>query len=90
MQEKIIVKGKVQGVSYRYYTKKKAEQLNIKGYVKNLDNGDVEIVAQGENIERLKEWCKEGPPLAKGSKIKAEKVKTKDYKDFRIIYRSVV
>jgi acylphosphatase len=83
---KIIVKGKVQGVSYRYYTKKKAEQLGIKGYVKNLDNGDVEIVAQGKNLKEFIEWCREGPPAANVKEVKTKQIKTKNYKDFRILF----
>lgn len=42
---KAIVSGKVQGVSYRMYTRSIARQLGVRGYVRNLNNGDVEIVA---------------------------------------------
>ena len=46
---RVIVKGRVQGVSFRYYTVKKATALNIKGWVKNLSDGNsVEIWAEGE------------------------------------------
>lgn len=45
---KIIVKGRVQGVGYRYFASREARLRKISGYVKNLYNGDVEIVAQGE------------------------------------------
>ncbi len=44
----LIAKGRVQGVGYRWYVKERAEQNNISGYVMNLPNGDVEILAQGE------------------------------------------
>ncbi len=46
MRQKIIVKGLVQGVGYRYFTNKTANLLNISGFVRNLPNGDVEIEAQ--------------------------------------------
>ncbi len=63
---RIIVKGKVQGVFYRQSTKEKAIALHLKGTVKNLSNGDVEVIATGaeENLHELCEWCKVGPPKA--------------------------
>ena len=46
----IIIKGKVQGVSFRYFTLKQAQELNIVGWVRNKQNGTVEAVAQGDKI----------------------------------------
>ena len=46
----IIIKGKVQGVSFRYFTLKHAQELNIVGWVRNKPNGTVEAVAQGDKI----------------------------------------
>ncbi len=45
---KMIVSGKVQGVGYRYYVKEQAKHYGIKGYVRNLPGGDVEIDAEGD------------------------------------------
>lgn len=45
----MIVKGRVQGVGFRYHAKYAAAKTNITGWAKNLDNGDVEIEAQGED-----------------------------------------
>lgn len=50
----IIAKGRVQGVGFRWFVREKANKLGLKGYVMNLPNGDVEILAQGE-LERIKE-----------------------------------
>lgn len=44
----VIVKGTVQGVGFRFYTRRLAAGLGLRGWVKNLDNGDVEIEAEGE------------------------------------------
>lgn len=62
----ILVKGKVQGVYYRQSTKEKALELNITGYVKNLNDGDVYILATGnkDDLNLLAEWCKKGPSRA--------------------------
>lgn len=63
--------GKVQGVGYRYFTEKIAKNLNILGYVKNLEDGTVKVVAQGkeEDLQKFIEQLKIGPFLAKVEKI---------------------
>ena len=73
----ILVKGEVQGVFFRKSTKKIAEALNITGWVKNTEEGNVEIFAQAseEEIDQLIEWCKQGPPRAE-----VEDVEVKDAK----------
>ncbi len=65
-QAHLIIKGIVQGVSFRYYTRKKATELNIVGFVKNKKDGTVEVLAQGreEELKRFIAWCKEGPEMA--------------------------
>ena len=67
----IIVKGRVQGVYFRAYTQKQAVKLNLKGFVRNIANGDVEIVARGdaEALKQLVAWCHKGPLLAKVSEV---------------------
>ncbi len=45
----IIFKGRVQGVGFRYSAQRQANDLNLTGYVKNLDNGDVRVEIQGES-----------------------------------------
>jgi len=62
----ILVKGKVQGVFFRKFARQQAEDLNITGWVKNTDNGHVEIFAQAreEAITVFIEWCKRGSPRA--------------------------
>lgn len=83
-----IVIGKVQGVGYRYFTFKIAEKYNLKGYVKNLSNGKVEVLFQGEK-EALEKAVNElwiGPfkGLVRNIDLK-EQESIKIYKDFFII-----
>jgi acylphosphatase len=68
---RIIVKGQVQGVYYRAHAQKQAEKLNITGYVKNLHNGDVEVIAIGARpaVEQMASWCRIGPLLARVTEI---------------------
>lgn len=63
----IIVKGRVQGVYFRAYTQKEAIKRHLRGFVRNLTNGDVEIVACGDSdaLQQLVAWCHKGPLLAK-------------------------
>jgi tRNA pseudouridine55 synthase len=65
------VYGRVQGVGYRYFVKEKAQNLDIFGYVKNLEDGTVEVLAQGseENLQKLIEELKKGPFLARVDKL---------------------
>ena len=77
----IIVHGSVQGVFFRANAKKIAESLGLNGYTKNMDDGTVEVVAQGpeEKIKELIEFCKKGPEMSNVKKIdfKFEKVSDK-------------
>jgi acylphosphatase len=59
----IFIKGKVQGVFFRQTTKVMAEKKNVTGWVKNLHDGRVEAVLEGNDIDvsEVVEWCHEGP-----------------------------
>ena len=60
----VFISGRVQGVNFRSNTKIKAEFFKVKGWVKNLDDGRVEAIFEGEEncIVQLLKWCKIGPP----------------------------
>lgn len=62
----IWVKGKVQGVFFRKATKMKADELQLNGWVKNLDSGEVQVHAEGDPdaLEKLLTWCHSGPQHA--------------------------
>lgn len=79
--------GQVQRVFFRTETQKIALSLGLAGYVRNLDDGTVEIVAEGEekNLKKLIEWSKRGPDLAKVEKINIEWANaTGNFSDFQI------
>ena len=67
----LIVSGRVQGVAFRYYARRQAHQLGLRGYVRNLPGGKVEIVAEGEPeaVEVMSAWAHKGPPMAKVSYV---------------------
>lgn len=62
----LIVSGVVQGVGFRYHTRQEATQYGLTGYVRNLPDGTVEVVAEGEpaGINQLLDWAKRGPAAA--------------------------
>lgn len=68
---KIIVSGRVQGVFLRKYTSQKAQSLQLVGEVRNLSNGDVEILAKGdqENLDELERWCHRGLPMSRVDRV---------------------
>ncbi len=70
----ILVKGRVQGVAFRAYTKTEAESLKLSGYVRNLSDGSVEILAEGkkESLEKLISWAHIGPPASKVEDVTEE------------------
>lgn len=70
----VLIKGKVQGVGFRASTRRRAKNLELAGWVKNLDSGEVEAVFEGskESINEMLDWCKKGPSLAKVVDVKVE------------------
>ena len=82
----ITVKGKVQGVGFRYYTKQKANECQIKGFVQNKVNGSVCIEAEGEtiDIDTFAEWCRLGPEWSRVIECKISDIPLANFKKFEI------
>lgn len=82
----LIIKGRVQGVFYRASAKHLAREIGVTGWIKNTDEGDVEIVAAGteEQLRRLVEWCKVGPTQAKVKEVIIDHLEEESFKDFEI------
>jgi len=88
MKKAVILKvyGRVQGVGFRFYTHKKANELYIKGHVRNRSDGSVYIEATGatESLEMFINWCENGPAWAHVSKLEKQEIPVFDAEDFRI------
>lgn len=84
---KILVTGKVQGVFYRQATREKARELGLSGQVRNLENGEVEIITTGteSQIEQLVTWCFQGPPRAIVTHVQKHPLPAQRFSDFYII-----
>ena len=64
---RLIVRGRVQGVGFRYATVEQGRRLGLNGWARNLPDGAVEVLAAGDAdaVERLVAWCRQGPPSAR-------------------------
>jgi len=84
---KLIISGQVQVVGFRYFVKRRARKLGLTGYVKNLENKKVEVVAEGdeEKLDRLLQLCQKGPFLSRVTEVKKiEKKFTGEFDSFEI------
>jgi len=85
----VFVFGRVQGVFFRANTRDEALRLGLTGWVRNVRDGSVEILVEGEKetLEELLEWCSHGPVSASVSKVEHEWLENKDeFQGFRIKY----
>jgi acylphosphatase len=67
----VIVHGRVQGVAFRHYTCQRALELGVSGWVRNLPDGAVEGLFEGDDaaVAALVEWCRSGPPAAQVERL---------------------
>ena len=81
---RLIVHGRVQGVWYRNWTVEAARNLGLTGWVRNRDDGTVEIHAEGENaaIDRLIELAQNGPPAARIESIDRDEAEPENFESF--------
>jgi acylphosphatase len=85
----VFVSGRVQGVFFRHETKRQAERYEVTGWVRNLSDGRVEAVLEGEKegIDKLIEFCGKGP---RGARVTSTAVTLEthknEFKDFRVIW----
>jgi len=86
----IRVIGIVQGVYFRNTAKRKADELGLSGVVRNMPDGSVHIVCEGDekDVAHLIEWCKLGPPGARVDRVDTEWMESssRSYTGFSITY----
>lgn len=80
------VSGRVQGVGFRYATAEQALNLGVTGYVRNLPDRRVEVLACGGEraVSALRNWLWQGPQLARVSDVRCETLSYREIHDFRI------
>jgi len=84
--KRFLIHGKVQGVSFRFHCREQAEALAVKGFVRNLPDGSVEVLASGdpESVQRLLSWCRTGPPKSMVQSVDVRDEPAELFSDFEI------
>ena len=84
----VFVSGSVQGVFYRSWTEHTARQLGLFGWVRNLPDGRVEAVFEGEKskVGKMVGLCRKGPPRARVEKVEAGKERPSEFERFEVRY----
>ena len=89
MRLHLIIEGRVQGVWFRDSTKRRAVSLGVFGWVRNLPDGNVEVMMEGgaDDVKSMAEWCREGPPGAGVTAVhQREQTWTGEFDSFDIIF----
>jgi len=82
----VYISGKVQGVGYRLSTQSEAVKLGIKGWVRNVFDGSVEAVFEGEEkaVDQMIQWCDQGPPSAVVRDVQVEYETPEGFSEFQV------
>ncbi len=82
----VFISGRVQGVFFRNTTRKKAQELGVNGWVKNLEDGRVEAVFEGskEKIDAMIDFCEIGPRLANVEKVEVSEEEPENLDTFKV------
>ncbi|MBT3690895.1 acylphosphatase [archaeon] len=84
---RIYVSGSVQGVFFRKFIKDNADKLNVRGFVRNLEDGRVEILLEGkdDNVKEMLGVCKTGPKHADIKNMEIREIRHQDFKGFKVM-----
>jgi acylphosphatase len=84
--KRYFIRGRVQGVGFRYFALRAAEQLGVRGYTRNLDDGRVEVYAVGtrEQLSELAGWLWKGPRFADVRGVEEQEANVQQYDTFHI------
>lgn len=81
------INGQVQGVFFRQFIKDNAMEIGIKGHVRNLENGDVEVMAEGtpEDVNKIVQICKKGAPHSVVKNVDIQELNHIGFDDFKLL-----
>ena len=85
---RMYISGTVQGIFFRQFVKDNAERYNLRGFVRNLEDGRVEVFVEGdiENVDKMIEVCQKGPKHSQIKKVDVKEEKFQDFKEFKILH----
>jgi acylphosphatase len=83
----LIIKGRVQGVFFRATAKDVADEIGVKGWVKNTEEGHVEIMGSGtdEQLQKFVDWCKVGPRKAIVTSVTSTQMPDQYFDEFKVV-----
>ncbi len=85
---RLYIQGTVQGVFFRNFIKENAEKDDVRGFVRNLEDGRVEVFLEGDNdkVDKMIELCKKGPKHSQIRKVEEKEEKFQDFKNFKVLH----
>ncbi|MBU1129286.1 MAG: acylphosphatase [Nanoarchaeota archaeon] len=85
---RLYITGTVQGIFFRGFVKENAERHNVKGFVRNLEDGRIEIFLEGnsEDVNKMIELCKKGPKHSQIKKVETKEERFQDFKTFKVLH----
>jgi acylphosphatase len=85
---RLYLSGLIQGIFFRNFVKENAERINVKGFVRNLEDGRVEVFIEGkpEDVRKMIELCKKGPKHSEIKKVEEKEERFQDLKSFKILH----
>ncbi|MFH1607673.1 MAG: acylphosphatase [archaeon] len=85
---RLYVTGTVQGIFYRMFVKENAERYNAKGFVRNLEDGRVEVFLEGnsDDVNKVIELCKKGPRHAQIRNVEIKPERFQSFKGFKVLH----
>lgn len=85
---RLYIDGTVQGVFFRMFVKENAERYNVKGFVRNLEDGRIEVFLEGnaDDVNKMIELCRKGPKHAQIRKVEIKLERFQDFKVFKVLH----
>lgn len=86
--KRLYINGTVQGIFFRQFIKENAERNDVRGFVRNLEDGRVEVFIEGDgkDVDKMIELCKKGPRHAQIRNVEIKEEKVQDFKEFKILH----
>ena len=85
---RLYITGTVQGVFFRVFVKENAEKYNIKGFVRNLEDGRIEVFLEGDadDVNKMVEICEQGPKHSQIKKVELKPERFQEFRNFKILH----
>jgi acylphosphatase len=85
---RLYIEGTVQGIFFRAFVKENAERHNVKGFVRNLEDGRIEIFLEGntDDVEKMIELSKKGPKHSNIKRVEVKPERFQDFKTFKVLH----